>query len=69
MLFLTFPRFLAGQTPSLFRQMVDCILMVVEEGRTSIKDIKKALEMIPTEKFLGFVYNRRKVSGRKYYYY
>jgi protein-tyrosine kinase len=48
--------------------LVDCILMVVEEGRTSIKDVKKALELIPSEKFLGFVLNRRKVSGQKYYY-
>jgi protein-tyrosine kinase len=52
-----------------FAPLVDCILMVVEEGRTSIKDVKKALELIPAEKFLGFVLNRRKVSGHKYYYY
>jgi protein-tyrosine kinase len=52
-----------------FAPLVDCILMVVEEGRTSIKDVKKALEMIPNDKFLGFVLNRRKVSGSKYYYY
>lgn len=52
-----------------FAPFVDCILMVVEEGRTSIKDVKKAVEMIPSEKFLGFVLNRRKVSGDKYYYY
>jgi non-specific protein-tyrosine kinase len=52
-----------------FAPLVDCIIMVVEEGRTSIKDVKKALEMIPSEKFLGFVLNRRKLSGRKYYYY
>ena len=52
-----------------FAPLVDCILLVVEEGRTSIKDVKKALELIPAEKFLGFVLNRRKVSGHKYYYY
>ncbi|UCD31275.1 MAG: hypothetical protein JSV38_10765 [Desulfobacterales bacterium] len=27
--------------------------MVVEEGWTSIHDVKKALDLIPTEKFLG----------------
>jgi protein-tyrosine kinase len=52
-----------------FAPLVDCILMVVEEGRTSITDVKKALELIPSEKFLGFVLNRRKVSASKYYYY
>jgi hypothetical protein len=41
---------------------------VVEEGRTSIKEIKKALEMIPTEKFLGFVYNRATSPMHSYYY-
>jgi protein-tyrosine kinase len=51
-----------------FAPLVDCILMVVEEGRTSIKDVKKALEVIPSEKFLGFVLNRRRVSEFKYYY-
>ena len=38
-----------------FAPLVDCILMVVEEGRTSIKDVNKALEMLPAEKILGFV--------------
>ena len=51
-----------------FAPLVDCILMVVEEGRTSIKDVNKALEMIPKEKFLGFVLNRRKSPLNKYYY-
>lgn len=52
-----------------FAPMVDGIVMVVEAGRTSIEDIKKAYEMIPSEKFLGFVLNRKKMSGKKYYYY
>lgn len=52
-----------------FAPLVDCILMVVEEGRTSVKDVKSALELLPVEKFLGFVLNRRKVSASKYYYY
>ena len=51
-----------------FAPLVDCILMVVEEGRTSIKDVNKALDMIPKEKFLGFVLNRRKAPLQKYYY-
>ena len=51
-----------------FAPLVDCILMVVEEGRTSIKDVNKALDMIPKEKFLGFVLNRRTTPSRKYYY-
>ncbi len=63
------PPILGWADAAAFAPLVDCILMVVEEGRTSIKDVKKALEMIPSEKFLGFVLNRRKISGHKYYYY
>lgn len=51
-----------------FAPLVDCILMVVEEGRTSIKDVNKVLEMIPKEKFLGFVLNRRTSPLQRYYY-
>jgi len=51
-----------------FAPLVDGILMVVEEGRTSIQDITKAIEMLPAEKFLGFVLNRRKLPLQKYYY-
>ena len=63
------PPVFAGADAIAFSQMVDCILMVVEEGRTSIKEVKKALEMIPTEKFLGFVYNQAIASMNHYYYY
>ena len=61
------PIFGAADTMA-FAPMVDCIVMVVEEGRTSIKDVKKALEAIPAEKFMGFVLNRRKAPIRGYYY-
>ncbi len=42
-----------------FAPIVDAILMVVVEGKTSNQDIKTALQMIPREKFLGFVMNRK----------
>jgi len=62
------PPILGGADAIAFAPMVDCILMVVEEGRTSIKDVKKALELIPTEKFMGYVLNRRKGAIQGYYY-
>ena len=62
------PPIFVGADTIAFAPLVDCILMVVEEGRTSVKDVKKALEMIPAEKFIGFVLNRRKVPIRGYYY-
>lgn len=50
-----------------FAPLADCILMVVEEGRTSVQDVKNALEMIPNEKFLGYILNRRKMPTNGYY--
>ena len=52
-----------------FAPLVDCFLMVVEEGRTTVQDVRKALEMLPTEKFLGFVLNRRSTTSMHGYYY
>ena len=47
---------------------IDSIIMVVDEGHTSMKDVKKALEMLPQEKFLGFVLNRQTSALAKKYY-
>ncbi len=51
-----------------FAPMVDCVLMVVQAGKTSMEDVKKALEYIPKEKFLGFVLNRQNEQESVYYY-
>ena len=48
---------------------IDSIIMVVEEGKTSMRDVKKALEAIPHEKFLGFVMNKQQGRGSTYGYY
>lgn len=39
--------------------MMDGILMVVEAGRTSKKDVQKAVSLLPADKFLGFVLNKQ----------
>lgn len=52
------PPLLMGADAIAFASMVDCIVMVVEPGKTSMEDVQKALELIPKEKFLGFVLNR-----------
>jgi non-specific protein-tyrosine kinase len=41
-----------------FAPMADYILIVVQAGRTSVHDVKKALELIPKDKFMGFILNR-----------
>jgi len=39
--------------------LMDGILMVVEAGVTSKKDVKKAVELLPADNFLGFVLNKK----------
>lgn len=39
--------------------LMDGILMVVEAGRTSKKDVQAAVALLPKEKFLGFVLNKQ----------
>ena len=48
---------------------VDCIVLVVEEGKSTMRSVQKAVEAIPQEKFLGFVMNRQKSGGSRYRYY
>lgn len=60
------PPVLAGADAVAFTPLVDCIVMVVEAERTSLQDIKKALGLLPQEKFLGFVLNRLKNPMQEY---
>jgi non-specific protein-tyrosine kinase len=62
------PPVLGGADAIVLAHLVDCIIMVVAEGQTSIHDIEKALQLLPQEKFLGFVLNRQKFPTLKYYY-
>ena len=52
------PAVLSGADAISFAPLVDGILMVVEAGKTDAADIRRALELIPEEKFMGFVLNR-----------
>jgi non-specific protein-tyrosine kinase len=38
--------------------MMDGIIMVVESGNTSRKDVQKAVSLLPPDKLLGFVLNK-----------
>lgn len=69
-IFFDVPPILSGADAMAFAPLVDSIIMVVEAGRTSTGDIKKSLDAIPEEKFLGFVLNRnRSTHTDKYKYY
>jgi protein-tyrosine kinase len=62
------PPLLVGADAVAFASFVDCIVMVVEAGKTSMEDINKALELIPKEKFLGFVLNKDNKPSESSYY-
>jgi non-specific protein-tyrosine kinase len=63
------PPVLCGADTLALAPLMDCIVMVVAEGQTSMRDVKKAVEMLPREKLLGFVVNRqRKGPNSKGYY-
>lgn len=70
--FFDVPPILSMADAIAFAPMVDSILMVVRAEKTSIQDIKKAVDLIPKEKLLGFVLNRYKIPPKAYsetYYY
>lgn len=52
------PSILQGADTIAFLPYIDSVLLVVESERTTIADSKAALQMIPQEKFLGYVLNR-----------
>jgi protein-tyrosine kinase len=60
---------LAGADAMALSALVDCVVMVVEEGRTGMGEVKKAIGMLPPEKILGFVINRQKNPVTKGYMY
>jgi protein-tyrosine kinase len=64
-IFFDLPPLLASADALAFAPLVDCILMVVHPG-TSFNDIQRALELVPKEKFLGFVLNRVDSSNGYY---
>jgi non-specific protein-tyrosine kinase len=63
------PPLLGGADALALTPYVDSIVMVVAEGQTSFRNVHKALEAIPQEKFLGYVMNKQKVGWSQYHSY
>jgi len=53
----------AGADTLVFAPLVDHILMVVKEGHTPAKDVKRAISLLPKDKLLGLMLNRHKASS------
>lgn len=63
------PPVLVGADAIVFASLVDSILMVIEHGKTPMKAVSKVMELIPRDKFLGFVLNRDNEFRSDYAYY
>lgn len=60
------PPILAGADALTFAEHVDAVIMVVQADKTSVDEVEHALELIPREKFLGFVLNRKRSRAKGY---
>jgi non-specific protein-tyrosine kinase len=64
--FFDVPSVLSRADTLAFVPLVDYIIIVVRAGTTPMDDVRKALELIPQEKVLGFVLNRYKTQPTVY---
>ncbi len=53
----------AGADTLVFSPLVDNILLVIQEGNSSTKDIKRAISLLPEDKLLGLMLNRHKAAS------
>jgi protein-tyrosine kinase len=56
--FFDVPPILSRADTLAFVPLVDYVIIVVQAGMTSVNDVKRALELIPQDKVIGFVLNR-----------
>lgn len=63
------PPLLSGADALTFMSLVDGVLLVVQADKTSVEDVNRSLEMIPTGKLLGLVVNRQKGPVEEYHSY
>jgi len=68
--FFDTPPVLAGADAISFAPLVDHILFVVQAGKSSLADVRKALGLLPKEKVLGIAMNRQaNADATRYYHY
>jgi len=52
------PSVLAGADAQTLAPLLDLVIVVVRAGKTSMDDVRKAIQFLPKEKILGLVLNR-----------
>ena len=65
-IFFDVPPILSDADAIAFAPLVDYVIIVIHSGVTSIDDVKKALDLIPKEKVIGFVLNRHHLPVKTY---
>jgi len=63
------PPLLASDDVLVFLPYVDAVLLVIEEGKTVIEDVKRAVQILGPEKLLGTVLNKSEDVVSTYSYY
>jgi protein-tyrosine kinase len=63
------PPILSGADALTLSSLADGLFMVVEASRTPLKEIQEALDLMPKDKFLGFVLNKHSGEKNSYYRY
>lgn len=58
-IFFDVPPLMVGADALSFAPVVDAVLVVVEAGKTPLPELQKALSLLPQEKILGLVMNRK----------
>jgi non-specific protein-tyrosine kinase len=60
------PPILMGADVLTLAPLVDRIIVVVQAGKTSMDDLKKAIQYLPKDKIMGFILNRSASSQAAY---
>ncbi len=63
------PPLLVADDVVAFSRHLDCVLLVVQDGKTQSGDLTRALELLENVEIIGTVLNRSTDSGRGYEYY
>lgn len=69
LVFFDAPPIMVGADVMAFAPLVDGIVFVVRAGMTSIKQAKKAIELLPQDKLIGVVLNGQKMNTKSYQLY
>lgn len=69
LVFFDAPPIMVGADVMAFAPLVDGIVFVVRAGQTSLKQAKKAIELLPQDKLIGVVLNGQKMNTKAYQLY